>query len=71
MCDNMLLAMMRYALADHVESDDAFPDNPGWTKDGNGYPISVCPRISDPMNIDLGVSLYPRAWVRAANKICK
>jgi hypothetical protein len=23
---------MRYALDDHVESDDTFPDNLGWTK---------------------------------------
>jgi hypothetical protein len=28
----MLLALTRYALADHVESDKAFPDNLGWTK---------------------------------------
>jgi hypothetical protein len=27
----MLLALTRYALIDHVESNDAFPDNPGWT----------------------------------------
>jgi hypothetical protein len=26
---NILLALMRYALADHDESDDVFPDNPG------------------------------------------
>jgi hypothetical protein len=25
----MLLALMRYALTDHVESYDTFPDNPG------------------------------------------
>jgi hypothetical protein len=31
-CDYMLLALTRYALADHIESDDAFPDNPGWTR---------------------------------------
>jgi hypothetical protein len=30
--DNMLLALTSYALADHVESNDAFPDNPGWAK---------------------------------------
>jgi hypothetical protein len=30
--DNMLLALTRYALTDHVESDDAFPDNTGWTR---------------------------------------
>jgi hypothetical protein len=30
--DNMLLALTRYAFTDHVESDDAFPDNTGWTK---------------------------------------
>jgi hypothetical protein len=27
--DNMMLTLMRYALADHIESDDAFLDNPG------------------------------------------
>jgi hypothetical protein len=31
-CDYMLLALTRYALADHIESNDAFPDNPGWTR---------------------------------------
>jgi hypothetical protein len=30
--DNMLLALTRYALTDHVESDDAFPENPGWIR---------------------------------------
>jgi hypothetical protein len=30
--DNMLLALTRYALTDHVESDDAFLDNTGWTR---------------------------------------
>jgi hypothetical protein len=29
--DNMMLALTRYTLTDHVESDDAFSDNPGWT----------------------------------------
>jgi hypothetical protein len=27
--DNMLLALTRYALFDHVESNDAFPNNSG------------------------------------------
>jgi hypothetical protein len=31
-CDNVLLALTRYALTDHVESDDAFPDILGWTR---------------------------------------
>jgi hypothetical protein len=30
--DNMLLTLTRYALDDHVESGDAFPDNAGWTR---------------------------------------
>jgi hypothetical protein len=30
--DNMLLTLMRYALDDHIESGDAFPDNAGWTR---------------------------------------
>jgi hypothetical protein len=30
--DNMLLALTRYALTDHVESDDAFPENPCWIR---------------------------------------
>jgi hypothetical protein len=30
--DNMLLTPMRHALINHVVSDDAFPDNLGWTR---------------------------------------
>jgi hypothetical protein len=30
--DNIMLALMIYALADHVKSDDAFPNDPRWTK---------------------------------------
>jgi hypothetical protein len=29
--DNMMLVLTRYALVDHVKSDDVFPDDPGWT----------------------------------------
>ena len=28
----MMMALTRYALADHVESDDALPDDPGWKR---------------------------------------
>ena len=34
-------------------------------KDGNGHKISACPRIENPMGMDMGLSLCPRAraWV--------
>jgi hypothetical protein len=28
----MLLAITRYAIADHVVSNDAFPNNPSWNR---------------------------------------
>jgi hypothetical protein len=30
--DLMLMTLTRYSLADHVESDDAFPDDPTWAR---------------------------------------
>jgi hypothetical protein len=30
--DLMLMALTRYSLADHILSDDAFTDDPAWTK---------------------------------------
>ena len=30
------------------------------TKDGNGHKISACPRIENPMDMDMGLSLCPR-----------
>jgi hypothetical protein len=30
--DNMLLALTRYALTDHVKFDNTFLDNPGWIR---------------------------------------
>jgi hypothetical protein len=35
-------------------------------KDGNGYPLSVCPRVKNPLGTDSGTSLYPRVRVRVA-----
>ena len=35
-------------------------------KDGNGYPLSACPRVKNPLDTGSGTSLYPRVWVRVA-----
>jgi hypothetical protein len=33
-------------------------------KDGNGYPLSMYPRVKNPLGTDLGTSLYPRVRVQ-------
>jgi hypothetical protein len=35
-------------------------------KDGNRYPLSVCPQVKNPLGTDSGTSLYPRVWVQVA-----
>jgi hypothetical protein len=42
--------------------------NGGWImgKDGNGYLLSVCPRIKNSLGTNLGMSLYPQVRVRVA-----
>jgi hypothetical protein len=45
----MLLAVMRYALADHVESDDTFPDNLVWTR----IDVVVLSWLTNTISLDL------------------
>jgi hypothetical protein len=61
--DLMLMALTQYSLADHVLSDDAFTDNPTWTR----MDVVVLCWLTNTITVDLQRSFRSMAVPRATS----